>query len=60
MKYTLGEIFRLGVIKNQDGDPYKDKGSVSKYLKRHKIKFKIKKTPWGPAKIFTLITRKGK
>lgn len=37
--YTLGEIYRLGLLKNNKGEPYKSKGAVSvasRGLKRKK------------------------
>ena len=54
MKYTIGQIFRLGLIKTRDGMPYKDKASVSKWLKARKIKFTVCRLPWGKAKSYEI------
>ena len=49
MKYfTIGEIFRLGLLKNHRGEPYRNKTEVSRIV--GKLKFKERKTPWGLAK----------
>ena len=52
MNYTIGEIFRLGLLKNHKGEPYKDKGTVSKALS--KLPYTTKKTAWGSAKYFSI------
>ncbi len=31
--YTLGEILRLGLLKNSRGEPYKDKAAISRLLR---------------------------
>ena len=49
--YTIGEIYKQGLLKNWKGESYKDKASVSKVVNR--MKFKIKKTPFGEAKTIT-------
>jgi len=41
--YTIGEILRLGLLKNHKGEPYKDKASILRLVKDSK---KVK-TPWG-------------
>lgn len=46
--YTLGEIFRKGLLKNWKGEPYKDKASLSKVV--NKLRYTTKRTPWGIAK----------
>lgn len=46
--YTIGEIFRLGLLKNYKGEPYTDKSSVAKIVAN--LDYQTKKTPWGEAK----------
>ena len=46
--YTIGEIFRLGLLKNFDGEPYKHKATISRYV--NGMKYRIRKTRWGDAK----------
>lgn len=46
--YTIGEIFRLGLLKNFDGEPYKHKASISRYVSR--MNWRTRKTRWGDAK----------
>jgi len=46
--YTIGEIYRLGLLKNFDGKPYKHKATISRYV--NQMNFRIKKTRWGEAK----------
>lgn len=41
--YTLGEVVRLGLLKNHKGEPYKHKATVLKLLKG----VKRTKTPFG-------------
>ena len=48
-KYTIGEVFRLGLLKNWKGEPYKDKASISRIVS--KMKFETKKTAWGMARV---------
>lgn len=50
-EYTVGEIFRLKLLKNKNGQPYKDKGAVSNVLARYPHKTKM--TPHGQAKLFS-------
>jgi len=49
--YTIGQIYRLGLLKNFEGRPYKHKATVSQVV--NKLKFKIIKTQWGLAKVIT-------
>lgn len=51
MKYTIGEIFRNKLLKNNKGEPYKDKASVSNVLRAYP--HETRQTPNGPAKIYT-------
>lgn len=51
-QYTIGEIFRLGLLKSHTGEPYKDKATISRIV--GKMKFSLKKTPWGMAKVITV------
>lgn len=46
--FTIGEIFRLKLLKNYKGEPYKDKAAVSRVV--NKLQYKVKKTAWGQAK----------
>ena len=46
--YTIGEIFRLGLLKNFDGKPYKHKATISKIV--NQMTTKSKQTRWGIAK----------
>lgn len=41
--YTLGEIIRLGLLKNNSGEPYKHRGTIQKLL----VGKKRVQTPWG-------------
>ena len=44
--YTIGEILRLGLLKNHKGEPYRHKATVSRivsHMKRTKVE-----TAWGP------------
>ena len=50
--YTIGEIFRLGLLKTWDGQPYKNKDSVSRVV--NKLKYKTVKTRWGVAKALSM------
>ena len=49
--YTIGEIFRLKLLKNFNGIPYKHKSSISNALKG--LKYKERKTAHGIAKTFS-------
>lgn len=44
--YTLGEIFRLGLMKDKNGYAYKTRGGISRMLRKH-MKFKRIKTKYG-------------
>ncbi len=50
--YTIGEIYRLGLLKNNKGEAYKHKATISRIVS--KLNFKLKKTPFGPAKVLTI------
>ena len=47
-QFTIGEIFRLGLLKTFRGEAYKDKATVSRVVS--KLGSKEKLTPWGMAK----------
>ena len=49
--YTIGEIFRLKLLKGWDGKPYKNKVTVSRAV--NKMRFKIVRTKFGSAKAVT-------
>lgn len=49
--YTIGEIYRLKLLKNHKGEPYKDKATVSKILSKYP--HRVIQTAFGPGKIFT-------
>lgn len=49
--YTIGEIFRQGLLKNSFGEPYKHKGAVSKALSG--VEFKAVRTAWGVGKTYS-------
>ena len=46
--YTIGEIFRLGLLKNHKGEPYKHKATVSTVVRGMKVV--RKKTAFGLGK----------
>lgn len=46
--YSIGEVFRLGLLKNHEGQPYKHKATISKVVSS--LKFRQRKTAWGPSK----------
>lgn len=49
--FTMGEIFRLGLLKNYKGEPYASKASLVRIIaKLNPIK---KQTPWGVANCLT-------
>jgi hypothetical protein len=50
-RYTIGEIYRLGLLKNHKGEPYTSKATVSKELRGEK--YKTIKTVYGEAKTFS-------
>ena len=43
--YSIGQVFRLGLLKNHKGKPYTSKASVSKVIS--KLKTTKKMTPFG-------------
>lgn len=45
--YTIGEIYRLKLLKNHNGEPYKHKGTIAKIVS--KLNPTTKKSPWGLA-----------
>ena len=45
--YTVGQIFRLGLLKNHAGQPYKDKATVLRIVRS--LYYTKVKTPWGPS-----------
>ena len=49
--YTIGQIFKLGLIKNHLGKNYTTKTSVSKVLAQ--LEFTPQKTPFGMAKTYS-------
>jgi hypothetical protein len=49
MNYTIGQIFKLGLLKNWEGKPYKDKASVSKVV--NSMRYKTVITPFGKSKV---------
>ena len=49
--YTIGEIFRLGLLLNRNGRPYGDKTTISRALVDYP--HKVIKTPHGPGKGYT-------
>lgn len=51
--YTIGEIFRLGLLKNHKGEPYKHKATISKIV--NNMDYKEKKSPFGPSKVVSEI-----
>jgi len=44
--FTVGEIFRFGLLKTHTGEPYKDKATISRIVK-NLLSAKRKLTPWG-------------
>jgi hypothetical protein len=49
--YTIGEIFRLGLLKNHKGEPYSSKATVSKELRG--LPYTIGQTPHGLSKRYS-------
>jgi arginine repressor len=43
--YTLGEIVRLGLLKNHEGVPYKHKATIARIIST--LGLTKTKTPWG-------------
>ena len=65
MKYSIGEIYRLGLVKNRGGEAYKHRASVANHLRRKGVRFTVKETPAGKAKLFDIkdlreVARRGK
>lgn len=50
--YTIGEVFRLGLLKNHRGEAYRDKATCSRVISR--LKTSKKKTAWGMATVISL------
>lgn len=50
-KYTIGEIFRLGLLKNHKGESYKHKATISRIV--NQSNYKEVKTPFGYGKVLT-------
>ena len=50
--YSIGEVFRLGLLKNHEGQPYKHKATISKLIGG--LKFREKQTAWGLSKEISL------
>lgn len=48
-EYTIGEIYREGLLKNHDGAPYKHKATISRIV--NGMVYKEIDTPWGKAKV---------
>jgi len=49
MKYfTIGQIHKLGLLKNFEGEPLKHKASVSNVVNR--LDYKVVDTKWGTGK----------
>ena len=51
--YTIGEIARLGLLKNHKGEPYKHKATITKLLQQYP-KLKRINTPWGSGYSITM------
>jgi len=51
--FTIGEIFRLGLLKNADGKPYAHKATVSTVIAKSGLAFEMK-TRWGMAKALSM------
>jgi hypothetical protein len=49
--FTMGEIHRLGLLKNHKGEPYTSKASLVRIIA--KLGATEKRTPWGTAKCLT-------
>jgi len=49
--YTIGEIYRKKLLRNRNGEAYKDKATVSKELKGKP--YTTKQTPHGESKLFS-------
>ena len=49
--YTIGELFKLKLLKNHLGNPYTSKAAVSKII--NSTEYRELKTAWGMAKVIT-------
>lgn len=49
MNYTIGEVFRFGLLRNADGKPYSHKATVSRIINSSGYAV-VKKTKHGLAK----------
>ncbi len=49
--FTIGQIFRGGLLKNHKGKPYSHKSTVGRIVS--KLEPKILKTPWGTSACLT-------
>jgi len=49
--YTVGDIFRNGLLKDFKGEPYKNKVSIARIVNTQT--YKTIRTPWGLAKCLT-------
>ena len=55
--YSIGEIHRLGLLKNREGEPYKDKATVSKELRlRSAVPDEVIETKFGTSKRYSKAT----
>ena len=51
-EYSLGEIYRLGLMKNHSGEPYKHKATLSVIVRR--LKHRKVKTAYGAGVLVSL------
>ena len=49
--HTIGEIHKLGLLKNYEGEPLKHKASVANVVKQ--LDYKVVMTKWGEGKGLT-------
>ena len=49
--YTIGEIYRLGLLKNNKGEAYKHKATISRIVS--KMDYKEVKSPFGMSKMIS-------
>ena len=50
--WSIGEIHRQGLLKNTEGEPYKQKRTISNIV--NKLKYATIDTPYGTAKCLSL------
>jgi len=50
--YTIGEIHRMGLLKDYGGKPYKHKATVSNVVNR--LNYEVKDTKWGKSKCLAI------